>query len=278
MNHYCVDFFTAFDIEYEKIKHASTDPITQANALIAFIEKKIKELYKWLKTYSFESDIDEIFFFKELKPKLVSKLLFYQKILKLESDLPLTKELKKKHFEKALNKVYQHSKKHKDFYRYYRSRSSYKDTQYFIRNDEKPMESDNYFQVNFDIQFSTSRDYIVAKIMANDLFSAYLEDKLEKINMACNIQHPLLGSNLNWTGNKIDLVEVVYALHHQKVINGGNIEIKELACHVGQIFNIDLEEYVYRYYTDIKNRKTIKTKFLCQLSDNLSTKMIEEES
>jgi hypothetical protein len=103
MNLYCVDFFNAFEIEFEKIKHSSTDPITQANALIAFIENKIKELYKWLKTYVFESEIEEIFFFKELKPKLISKLIVYQRILKLESNLPLSKEFKKKYFEKALN-------------------------------------------------------------------------------------------------------------------------------------------------------------------------------
>jgi hypothetical protein len=277
MNLYCVDFFNAFEIEFEKIKHSSTDPITQANALITFIEKKIKELYKWLKTYVFESDIEEVFFFKELKPKLISKLIVYQRILKLESNLPLSKELKKKHFEKALNKVYHHSKKHKDFYRYYRSRSSFKDVEYFIRTYEKPIEGDYCFQINYDVQLSTSRDYIVAKIMANDLFSVYLEDKLEKINMTCNIQHPLIGSNLSWTGNKIDLVEVIYALHHQKVINGGNIEIKELACHMGQIFNIDLEDNIYRYSTAIKNRKTRKTKFLHHLSDNFNTKIIEEE-
>jgi hypothetical protein len=113
--------------------------------------------------------------------------------------------------------------------------------------------------------------------MSNDLFSALLEDKLEKINNSCSIEHPFLQSNLNWTGNKIDLIEIIYAFHNQKVINGGNIDIKELATHFGYVFNIDLEENIYRSYVDIKNRKTIKTKFLNNLSENLNAKMIEEE-
>jgi hypothetical protein len=82
---------------------------------------------------------------------------------------------------------------------------------------------------------------------------------------------------MNWTGNKIDLTEVIYALHHQKVINGGNIEIKELATYFGKVFNIDLEETIYRNYTDIKNRKNVKTKFLNHLSEDLNIKIIEEE-
>jgi hypothetical protein len=50
-----------------------------------------------------------------------------------------------------------------------------------------------------------------------------------------------------------------------------------LATHFGYVFNIDLEENIYRSYVDIKNRKTIKTKFLNNLSENLNAKMIEEE-
>ena len=109
------------------------------------------------------------------------------------------------------------------------------------------------------------------------MLSAYLEDKLEKIKNSCSIEYPSLIPNLNWTGNKIDLIEIIYALHHQKVINGGNIEIKELATYFGKVFNIDLEENIYRSYVDIKNRKTVKTKFLNNLSENFNSKIIEEE-
>jgi hypothetical protein len=146
-----------------------------------------------------------------------------------------------------------------------------------MRCSEKKLTNNFYFELNYDVQLCTSHDYKTAIIMSNDLFSALLEDKLEKINNSCSIEHPFLQSNLNWTGNKIDLIEIIYAFHNQKVINGGNIDIKELATHFGYVFNIDLEENIYRSYVDIKNRKTIKTKFLNNLSENLNAKMIEEE-
>ncbi len=48
-------FFIDFENEFEIIKNSFTDAIIQANELIQFIERKIKELYSWLKTYVFES-------------------------------------------------------------------------------------------------------------------------------------------------------------------------------------------------------------------------------
>ncbi|EKT3957812.1 RteC domain-containing protein [Flavobacterium psychrophilum] len=270
-------FFIDFEVEYESVKNSYTDLIIQANELIRFIERKIKELYSWLKTYVFESTAQEIFFFKELKPKLVSRLIFYKNTLKLESNLPISIKLKKKCFEKALDKAYQQSRKDRDFYQYLRSRATAKDEEYFVRSSEKSLGNDCHHQINYDIRLCTSHDYKVAIIMADDLLLAYLEDKLEEINNSCNLKHPSLKTNLNWTGNKTDLIEVIYALHHQKVINGGNTDIKELASHFGKVFNIDLEENIYRSYVDIKNRKTAKTKFLHHLSENFNTKIIEEE-
>lgn len=119
MNLYCMVFFNEFENEFEILKHSTTDAINQANELIKFIERKIKELYKWLKTHVFENSTEESYFFKELKPKLISKLIFYKSVLKLESNLPVSIKLKQRYYEKSLNKIYQQSKKDRDFYRYY---------------------------------------------------------------------------------------------------------------------------------------------------------------
>ena len=147
-----------------------------------------------------------------------------------------------------------------------------------MRNHKKSIVNHDCNLLNYDEQLCTTHDYRVALIMANDLFSVHIEDKLDEINTSCNINHPSLKSNLNWTGNKIDLVELIYALHHQKVINGGNTDIKELTLHISKVFNIELDENVYRWYLDIKNRKKIRTKFLFGLAENLNNKIIEEEN
>ena len=54
-----------------------------------------------------------------------------------------------------------------------------------------------------------------------------------------------LQTSLNWAGNTIDLLEEIYAFHNQKVINVGNIKIKELATHFGTIFTRTLDQNIY---------------------------------
>ncbi|WP_363317311.1 RteC domain-containing protein [uncultured Lutibacter sp.] len=41
---------------------------------------------------------------------------------------------------------------------------------------------------------------------------------------------------------------------------------------------IELEDSIYRIYQDIKIRKTVRTKFLNSLADNLNQKLTEEDS
>ena len=81
---------------------------------------------------------------------------------------------------------------------------------------------------------------------------------------------------LNWTGSKIDLVELIYALHHSKIINTGNIDLKEILLSFSTFFNIELDDSVYRTFHDIKNRKTIKTRFLNKIAENLND-ILEDE-
>jgi RteC protein len=277
MNAYCVAFYADFEVEYQALKQNFSDIILLANKIIPFLKRKIKELHKWLKNHIFENTAEEIYFFKEVKPKLTAKLIFYNTILKIESNLPSSKKMKKKCYEKALTKIYQYSKSNKDFYQYYRSKASFNDTIYFVRNIENYQTNDDCYLINYDDSVCTSHDYKVAILLSNDLLTAYLENKIEEIENSCRIKHPSVINQITWTGNKIDLVELIYALHHQKVFNGGNTDIKEIASYVSKIFNIEIEENIYRSYLDIKNRKSNRTKFLNQLAENFNQKLLSEE-
>lgn len=277
MNPYCIAFYNEFEVEYQAIKQTISDTITLANKVIPFLEKRIKELHKWLKNHIFETQEEEIYFFKELKPKLASKLIYYKTILKIESNAPATKKLKKKFYEKALFKIYQYSKNNKEFYEYYRSRASFKDQEYFLRNYENYISLDDCYLMNYDSTLCTSHDYKVAIIMSNDLLSTYLENKIEVLEKSCKVKYPSPINHLNWTGSKVDLVELIYALHQQKLFNGGNTDIKEIAFVIGKTFNIDIEDNIYRSYLDIKNRKSNRTKFLSSLSETLNEKILSEE-
>ena len=277
MSSFYVVFFQEFEKEYHALKSLNSDIIETTIQIITYLEKKIKELHKWLKNHLFDNTEEEIYFFKELKPKLFSKLIYHKNVLKIETNKPSSKKLACKFYEKELVKIFTYTKNNKNFYEYFRSKASFNDNNYFIRTPDKCFIQIDSFIVNYDENLCTSHDYQVAMIIANDLLTAFLEEKIKEVNQSCNRIPSTMNPHLNWTGNKVDLAELIYALHHQKVINGGNTDIKEIANHMGKMFNIEIEESIYRNYLDIKNRKSNRTKFLTNLTDNLNHKILNEE-
>lgn len=274
MHPYSNEFYNDLQLLFDEINRNNRNSIIAANQIIIIINKKIKELHHWLKKHIFPTIEDEIYFFKYVKPKLISQLIYYTKIVEIESNSPIPKKIKIKYLEKELEQIFQYSEKNKHFNQYYRSGSKHYDNQYFTRTRGKQL---NYYEchiINYDIRVSTPHDYCVAQIIANDLLVNYLEKKLAHIRSKSPTNRL---PTLNWTGNKIDLIELIYALQKQKVVNHGNIDIKDLALSIGQIFNMELEDNIYRSYIDIKNRKEDKTKFLNKLSKTLIDDIEDEK-
>ena len=272
------NYFNEFEREYEVLKNASNDVLTVSLEIIHYIENKLKEIYKWLKKYIFPSVQEEIYFFKELKPRMVSKLLFYKELLKLEASLPPSKKKKRKHYEELQATIHQYVLNNKEFYEYYRSRSSFRDEELFVRRCYKDIIKYDCCLINFDSKLSTSHDFIVATIIANDMFTSYLENKLDELNGKCKLNRTPIDNKFNWTGTKVDLTEMVYAFQATGSINNGNFDLKEFAVFLGKMLNIEIDSNLYGNYSDIKSRKVSKTRFINSMSDKLMEKMDNEDS
>ena len=273
-----ISYFNEFEREYEVIKNAADDVLTVSLEIMHYIEKKLKEIYKWLKKHIFLSVQEEIYFFKELKPRMVSKLLFYKELLKLEASLPPSKKNKKKHYEQLLTTIHQYVKANKEFYEYYRSRSSHKDEDHFVRQSYKDIIKYDCYLINYDSKLSTSHDYNVAIIMANDLFVIHLENKLDELNGKRKSNSTKIDRKFNWTGTKVDMTELVYAFQATGCINNGNFDLKELAVFLGTMLNVEIDSNLYGNYSDIKSRKVSKTRFINTMSDKLIERMDNEDS
>ncbi|AWM14625.1 MAG: hypothetical protein CMP76_15255 [Flavobacterium sp.] len=278
MNEYCLNFFSEFEKEYQNIKTTNSDSIVIAHKVTELIERRSKELFKWLKKHKFSSPEEEIYFFKDLKPIFISKLIYYKTVLSIETNLPTSKKNKIKFYEEALNLIQENTNKNRKFYEYYRARASHKDNIYFLRNCDANILKRDCSLINYDVKLCTTHDYNMAVMIANDILTTYLENKIEQLENNCSTVHPSVQQTVNWTGTKIDLVELIYALHHSKKINNGSTDIKELALFFGKIFNQDIEENIYRFYIDIKNRKTGRPKFINQLAEVLEKHILEDEN
>ena len=82
---------------------------------------------------------------------------------------------------------------------------------------------------------------------------------------------------LQWTGNTLDLVELIYGLDEMGCINNGETSLKELSAALYEFFGIKTKE-CYRYYSAIKLRKnTSRTYFLDKMLAKLNEKIRHDE-
>jgi len=240
----------------------------------------ISRLKTFVNNYKFLTKDEEINFFKHLKPKFYSLLIYHQKVISILSHIPLTtlNEIKS-YYLNELRKINDFFNSNHEFVTYYRSQTSSFDEIYFLRKEPDSWLLMNFEDYETDLNFTTIYDHKISKIVAFEFLSEFIKSTLAKLE----IQHDQSGgqknipqTNVNWTGSKVSLVELLYALQSAGSCNNGTIDLKQLANHFEKIFNIDLGNY-YRVFQEMRIRKINRTTFLDQLKDRLIHRMDESD-
>lgn len=251
------------------------DPIEVCEKAIAITLNSIESLKTLIQKHKFKSDNEEIIFFKEIKPQFTSKLIYYNKIYRIETKKPHGgQRIVKKYYKNELQKLKLFFDNELEFYRYFRTGSNYLDYKYFVRGNLDIKLNLNSFYFESDTSFTTTHSYKVAKIIAHDLLQVYLEDRL----LAIDNKRPKEKSQVNpkvrqiWTGSKVALIELLYALHSEGVLNNGASDLKDVAAYLEYVFDIDLGQY-HRTFLEIRIRKSDRTKFLTALKESLVKRM-----
>ena len=272
MNKFYTETLHKLETEINDLEIETDHSIQRIEAVIGIILKCLSEVKKYVLNRGFKNIGEEIHFFKHQKPIIVSKLIYYNAIYKIEAKKPYGAKPVRKYLNKELKKLKGFFHNNIDFYKYYRSNNSFLDERFFVRgkHDIKLWLDTIYFET--DQSFSTSHDYKVAKIVANDLIQVYIENQLNTKNYN-KISHE---SPLNWTGNKTALTELIYALYSLGVFENGNVDIKLISKTFERTFNIDLGDF-YHTFMELKSRKINRTKFLDSLRDALIKKMDEQD-
>lgn len=251
------------------------DQIKKCEQAISIILKSINELKKIVTKTNFKTESEEIQFFKEIKPQFTSKLVFYNRVYKIEMKKPNGgNKIIKKYYNNELQILKNFFDSELEFYQYYRSGNIYLDYKYFLRGkfDIKLTLDPYYFET--DATFATSHDFKVATILANDLIELYIENQLIKLENKENTEKSQRQPNvkMTWNSSKVALVELMYALHTEGVFNNGAADLKEIAEYFEHIFEIDLGQY-RRVFLEIRARKSDKTKFITMLNNQLLKRM-----
>jgi hypothetical protein len=259
-----------------KIIHLQTEnPIQSAELAIKSSVTALERLKSFFLKHKSLNKKEEIEFFRYIKPKFAAKLIYYNEIYTIETNKPLgSQKAISRYYKAELLKLKAFFHENQEFYRYCRTANNCLDTKYFIREkyDLKLMMDSVYFQI--DHRFATSHDYKMARIMANDEIKIFLEVQIEKLERkAITTQSPSpLSKSLKWTASKVDLIELIYALHSEGVFNNGATGLKEVISFFESSLGIELGQF-NRVFLEIRNRKSDRTKFMNTLKNKLTIRM-----
>jgi len=204
---------------------------------------------------------EEIKFFKEVKPKFKSLLIFYQQVLNIELRTPVgDAELITDFYFSEMRIITHYFESQVPFYEYNRMAADYLDEKYYVRGvyDIKLGPVDNL--VDGDPAFNASHDNTMAQLMANEMILVWLQKNILHVNNKKESDLESLGEQelVTWTETSTALAELVYGLKETKAVNNGNISIERLARYLEKVFHTKLDNaYDTWNYICTRANKTI---------------------
>lgn len=282
MKKYTCELIKKLNNELQIINSAEESLFAKAPKAIVLLENLFAELKSFISSYSFNDIEEEVYFFKEIKPQLFSKLIYYRKVYNIETIRPNgSLDSQKAHFNKELDHIKTFFDRNLDFYKYYRTGCTHFDKFYFARGKLDIQLNLDSFYFERDPLFSTCFDFKIAKILANEMLSIYLNEELAKLEsysiQSTEMDVHILRERLTWTGKKAELVEQIYAWEKANCFNHGNVTIKQLTEYIEYIFNINLGDY-YHAFLEMRDRKGSRTIFLDKLIKFLNDRMDEADN
>ncbi|CAM3009383.1 RteC domain-containing protein [Flavobacterium frigoris] len=267
-----------FDEKLKLIINSDENHLKKATDGIHLCNKTLADMKERVEQNDFETTPDEIDFFKNIKPLPMSYLIYFTELRSCELRKPKAgTSYQIDFFEKEMRKINKFFSRNLDFVNYMEQGYTYIDHQFFTRNPGNsfpftPMT--DYYQYP---EFSSSHDMLWAKIKAMYRFIHYIREAMQKLNAGNAMlfdekKHKVL----LWTAPKTALTELIYALYSNGALNHGGADINTIASSFEDFFNVKIDN-IYKTYSEIKDRKSSKTKFLEELMMNLQQKIHKED-
>lgn len=256
--------------ELEQLHVEEPDITYRTGKAAKMIRKVLTSFRKQINQDGFNCEEDEIHFFKYVKPRVNSYLIFFSIQAEIETERLLLNDKEELECINRKQRMFRHiMRENREFVSYYRSGLTHLDRIYFLRGTNLNTLSRHNTKQLDDPDFNTSHDTVAANVMAFDLFQKHL---FPKSNLHKPITPPK--SKLKWTASKLDLVELIYALHASGALNYGDADLKEICSTLETAFQIKVGD-LYRSFHDISNRKKQQIKFVNTLESVLERKILE---
>nr|WP_315155766.1 RteC domain-containing protein [uncultured Flavobacterium sp.] len=257
----------------QEISLESTHVIDESYRMTIFLQDLLANMKRYVVDHHFANENEEIEFFRIIKPQILGKLIYYNKVYRIETSCPVNAgKMYYKYFSSELQHLKNEYKEHicnSDFYRYYRSGRTDRNHDFFKLGKINIHTGLNSFIFEVDTQFSTYYDYKVSRIIANELLYNYLIIKINPVDKPDAVfENGESSEKISWTESKNALIELIYALHISGAISHGKIGIRRISSVLQVLFRIQLGD-IHHAFHRMKDRSGNRTLFLDQLKSSV---------
>jgi len=170
------------DRALELIANQEKTIIGRAEKSVSHLQTVIDQLQDFVLSSTFESDVEEIEFFKFDKPLLASKLVYFMKVYRIERRRPIgSQSLQLSHLNSELADLDHIYRNYRTFYDYYRSGATLLDTNYFLRGRQDVHLLIDTEWAYASPRFSTGYDHLVSLMLANEQLIPYLNGAIAEL-------------------------------------------------------------------------------------------------
>ncbi|MBN2743957.1 MAG: RteC domain-containing protein [Marinilabiliaceae bacterium] len=268
------NLFTQLQTNLQKINEENISNLKRCEKSAVVISNTMHQLRQWVLENSFQSDEQEIFFFKVIKPKVFSQLIYHVDLFKILTKLPEWSEEEMRLFlMQKIKKINRYRAVNLQLYQYLQNDLNSLDDRYFLRAQFRLIDAPDALSFDCDPRFTTVMDYKVARFKADEMLMEFINQKLN--TNSHNSINVSLNSQFHWTESKVALTELIYAIHTAGCINNGNVELKDIALYLQDVFCIDLGNF-YNDFKQIKNRNN-PTKFIDHLKEAINQRIAKQD-
>lgn len=256
--------------DLQKTNSGEYDKISKTERSVGSCSSALLELREYVNHSDFKNKEEEIRFFKEIKPYVLSEYLYYSKLWEILIRQPVAYiRRRKKYLRRMIAEIQQFINENPEFYLYYRSGATHLDEKYFVRTEISCTLNCHHFI--YDPFFCTSHDYTLAAIKANEKIAAYCNNELNKLKRWG--KYRLVRSDMTWNLTKRDLMLIIYGIYYTNAVND-NASIKDLVKGFESLFNVNLSGYYHIFYEAIQRQQPFE--YLDKMKETLEK--LKEES
>lgn len=216
--------------------------------------KTLEALRNYTTTHTFKHPDLEVYFFKQIKPAVEGRLLYFLKLLDLFGQIPLyTEDDGKAFWQEKIRVAESYIFRFGPIWQYFHSGADHLDKIYFTRPKEVKVTGLGSLRLLTHAGFESPKSYAFACITASRMLIDYCRLQLGRPD-------PSVRYNFTWTGSAQALTEVIYGFNEMQVLDGKRHEIAKVKAFFEQVFNFPLSN-IYKNWEHIRLRKKSRTVF-----------------